>query len=207
MTPALGYGAHLEQWLTGSPSSTIRACSNLASNYMHLAFSLFKVAFYSCWRNISPDGRKQISETFLSILASNENYEAVAKEILELIFFMMKMNPPMVIPRQEIAKACLNYGYDDFALCLQQNEIFSEKTIGMKTVLQLIDTFIAIGEWNNAHAIWKHYSSSMPAINRPEAVAKLRLWDKVMPIYQEKFIRGNTDAFTGLIKSLSSMAK
>ena len=77
----------------------------------------------------------------------------------------------------------------------------------MKTVLQLIDTFIAIGEWNNAHAIWKHYSSSMPAINRPETVAKLRLWDKVMPIYQEKFKRGNTDAFTGLIKSLSSMAK
>ena len=120
---------------------------------------------------------------------------------------MMKMNSPMVIPRQEIAKACLNYGYDAFALCLQQNEIFSEKTIGTKTVLQLIDTFIAIGEWNNAHAIWKHYSSSMPSINRPETVAKLRLWDKVMPIYQEKFKRGNTDAFTGLIKSLSSMAK
>ena len=47
----------------------------------------------------------------------------------------------------------------------------------------------------------------MPAINRPETVAKLRLWDKVMPIYKEKFKRSNTDAFTGIIKSLSSMAK
>ena len=53
-----------------------------------------------------------MSETFLSILASNENYEAVAKEILELIFFMMKMNQPIVIPLQEIAKACLNYTHN-----------------------------------------------------------------------------------------------
>ncbi|EAY01129.1 PIKK family atypical protein kinase [Trichomonas vaginalis G3] len=216
MSPALGYGIHLEQWLhsfilttiSGNPSPCIRACSTLASNHRPLAFALFRIAFYTCWKQISSEGRKQISETFLSILVAQENYESVVKELLELIFFMRKMDPPMNIPAQDIARACLRYGYDAFALYLQQNEMYSEKIVKPRTVLQLIEVYIQIGEWDNAHAIWKLYSTKIQAINKPETQAKLRLWDRVIPIYKEKFKRGDkSNSFRGLVKSLASMAR
>ena len=215
MTPAFGLGRHLEQWLhsfilttiNGSPCNCIRACANLASNYRPLAYSLFKIAFFTCWVKLSEEGKKHICDTFLSILVAPENYETVAHEILDLIFFMRKVDSTMCISSQDIVKSCLRYGYDAFALSLHQTDIYSGKRVGQTTVLQLIDVYVQLGEWQNANAVWKEFSSKMGALNRPETISKLRLWDKVMPIFKEKFKSGDTSAFTGLSKSLASMAE
>ena len=215
LTPALGYSSQLEQWLhsfvlttiTNNPNTAIRTCSTLASNYRPLAFALFKIAFFTCWKEISEEGKNQISETFQSILTSTENYAPVAKELLNLIFFMRKMNPPISIPSQEIAKACLRYGYDAFALFLQQTKMFNDKTVTPKSVIQLIDIYIAIGEWHNANAVWKKYSNSVPSIKRPETLSKLKMWDEALPKYRERYEKGCTEDFPNVIKSLSLVAQ
>lgn len=212
--PALGVSKHVEQWLHSfiltvintSPSESIRACSALASTHRPLAIKLFSVAFFTCWKQISDSGRKQIVDTFTSILSSNENYEGTAKEILNVVFFMRKMDPPLTIPTSEIVKACKLYGRDALALLIQQDVIY-EKGVTPTSIENLIDIYVNMGQWDNANAAWEHIGPKLQSDRQPETLSKLHMWDKVRPIYSEMFHNNHdTSALPGLAKSLAAMS-
>ncbi|EAX92448.1 PIKK family atypical protein kinase [Trichomonas vaginalis G3] len=216
MTPAVGYSRHLEQWLHSfvlttiaySPLQCIRVCSSIASTYRPLAMSLFKVAFLSCWKQFGENGRKQTESTFLSLINAPENYDNVVREILDLVFFMSKMDIPINIPAQDICKACIRYGYNSLALYILQHELYNEPSPDIiKTVSLLIDGYMETGEWNNAIAVWKEYMPKVAALSRPETVSKLRIWDRIMPYFNDKFHKGDVSVFPSLVKSLAGMAR
>ncbi|KAI5538810.1 protein serine/threonine kinase protein [Trichomonas vaginalis G3] len=214
ITPTLGYGRHLEQWLhsfmivciNSSPNEDIRCCTTLATNYQPLAMMLFKIAFFSCWKKLSQQGKSVITNTFHSLLIATENYEVVTNEIMDLIFFMSKFED-MKIPLKHLVSSALRYGSNAFALCIQQDAI-QRGVIKKKMAKMLIDTFINLGEWNNAIAVWKQYSSMIPNANKEDFLSKLHMWDVALPIYEQKYKQSkNPNSFNGYIKSLSNLGQ
>jgi hypothetical protein len=99
MAPSLGSGRHLEQWLrtfvlatiSNSPADCIRACTTLATSHYPLAMQLFNSAFLSCWAQVSEKGRSQITSSFRDLLLAAGPYEPVAREVLNLLVFMHKI--------------------------------------------------------------------------------------------------------------------
>ena len=214
-TPALGYGRHLEQWLhsfiitciSSSPNDQIRACTTLATSYYPLAMWLFKIAFFSCWQMISPNGRTSITNSFHGLLVATENYETVATEILDLIFFMSKFECRMDLPIKDLASAALRYGCNAFALCLQQTG-FQEGQVNAESVLSLIDIYSKLGNWDDAVAVWEMYSQQIPVASRQSLLVKLHMWDKVLPSFKAKFEKmKDPESFNGLVKSYSHLAQ
>ena len=214
MTPALGYGRHLEQWLhslvinciSSSPNGAIRACTTVATTYHPLAINLFKIAFFSCWEKISENGKETIATSFRGIITASENYESVAHEILDLVFFMNKLGIKMNISSKDLANAALRYGCSAFALSLQEGA-FSAGHQRAEIVNAIIDTYIKLGDWDSAIGIWKKCSSKGNVLNRPEILTKLRMWDQVMPHYKQKFEKTQDPAaFAGLIESEAALS-
>jgi hypothetical protein len=129
MTPSLGLGRHLEQWLrtfvlatiSNSPADCIRACTTLVTSRYPLAMKIFTPAFLSCWNQMKEKGRQRITKSFREWINAQENYEAVAREILNLLVFMHKIEQPIGIPPGELVKSCLRYGSIALALRLQED--------------------------------------------------------------------------------------
>ena len=213
-SPALGYRRHLEQWLhsfivscvSSSPNEAIRACTTLATSHYPFAMLIFKIAFFSCWQKISPSGRINIASAFHGLLIATENYESVVVHLLDLIFFMSKFECKMNIPVKDMASAALRYGFNAFALCLQQTA-FQEGQINSDNVLSLIDIYVKLGYWDDAIAVWKRFSAQVPATLRQDLLVKLHMWDKVLPQYKQRFSKMNDPvSFSGLVKSYSNLA-
>lgn len=108
--PNLGHGKHVEQWLqnfiialiSNSPSESIRACATLAISHQPLVYDLFNSAFHSCWNILQDKTKAIICESFKAILCATENYETVAREIIDLLVFMHMIQKPLEIGRAHV---------------------------------------------------------------------------------------------------------
>ena len=210
--PLLGPGKHIDQWLhefiiaciSNSPSDTIRTCTTLASSYHPLMRSLFMIAFFSCLQKMSEEGRKKISHSFYELLVASDGYDLVVKDIMELVFFISKYDSWVHIPTKELIKAAIKHGSNAFALCLQENFIKRGNT--SESVLELIDIYTKLGDWVEAVGVWNVYSPKVPSINKIDILVKLKMWDNVLPSYQQKFERQkDINSFKGLIKADSHL--
>lgn len=214
MTPNLGLERHLEQWLrsfvlcviSNSPSEAIRACTTLATSLQPLAMKLFNPAFLSCWREMTEKGRQQLISSFRELLLASENYETVARTILNLIFFMDKTEQPLTIPEHDIVKACMRYGGVALALQLQQKhcEQFPDDVDNIKV---LIDIYIQLGDWVNAVGVWKKVNMKSGSMSSVDELSRLQMWEEVQPRYAKRFAQTHEfESFNGLVRSLSAMA-
>ena len=209
-TPLLGASRHLEQWLqsfmitciSSSPNDQIRSCTALATSYHPLAKWLFKIAFFSCWNKLSDQAKHSVQKTLYSLLFATENYETVAHDIMELIFFMNKFDCWNTEQTKELVNAALKYGFNAFALCLQEGHVEENG----ECIITLIETFIKLGERTNAVSIWEAYIKRISNLNKQEILSKLHKWDLVLPVLQQKFSKQkDVVSFTGLIKSMSHL--
>lgn len=217
MTPNLGLGRHLEEWLRGlmlavianSPSPAIRACTSLATSHYPLAQKLFNPAFFSCWKAMEEKGakdRQQIVDSFRELLMAKENYETVARDIINLLVYMNRIEHPLAIPTSDLVASCMRYGGTAFALHLQE-EAMDAKLSDVNAISTLISIYVQLGDWDNAVGVWKQSQRVSSSLNKTEVLASLRMWDQVRGTYKTRFQRSKDfDSFVGLSKSLAAMA-
>ncbi|EAX94604.1 PIKK family atypical protein kinase [Trichomonas vaginalis G3] len=213
MTPALGHGRHLEEWLhsfiisciSSSPSKQIRVCTNLATNYHKLAIALFKIAFFSCWQEINESGRQTITSSFHEILLTSDAQDRVASTIMDLIFFMSKFENPIKLPVKDLTFSALRFGSNAFALCLLQDSFNNDTTVDPGScVVQLIDTYLSLGDWDNAAGVWTLYKTKTPGLEINDTMAKLKMWDQVLPLYKRKYEQyKDNQSLSGMIRTMS----
>lgn len=215
LTPNLGLGRHLEDWLwcfivaciENSPSASIRACTILASSDFGLATKLFNSAFLSCWMHLCSDAREQVTTSLREILVARENYETVARVILNLLMFMDKLECRLEIKPEELVAASIRYGGIAYALHIQQL-IYDNYPNDLRVIGTLIDIFVKLGDWASAVGVWNKCKLKDPSLNRIEVLVRLKMWDQVEPAYREHFDRFHDfESFLGLSQSLSAMAK
>lgn len=213
LSPTLGQKRRIQQWLhsfiitviASSPSSSIRACSTIATNYQPLSMWIFKIAFFSCWKLMTNKGRSIVSNCLRGVLLSNDNFDSVVNAIIDLVFFMQKFEPPLSIPVSDLLSCCQRYGCDAFGLHLQQSLINESES--NTAVLAIIDLFVRIGDWDNAIGMWKKYSSNGEELYKPEVLSKLSMWDKVQPQYEAQYKNTkDLNSLQGLTRSLAAMA-
>ena len=218
-------GRHPESWLnsfiicviSSSPSPSIKACTSLATSYRPLAKKLLNVAFLSIWRKLKLDARVYISNIFKQLLFTLDSNESIALDIINLIVFMDKVEQPMHIPETDLVSVCLRYGNMAYALKLQQSLFekkqnspsFSVYDVNIAQIINnLIDIFVHIGQWQNALGVWEKCKSLNEYFNKPEVLAKLRMWDQVEPICREAFEKTHSfESYNGLVESLAALSK
>ena len=214
-------GPRLEQWMrsfvlaliANSPSAPIRATINLATTYYPLAQTLFKAAFFSCWRVMSDNGKHQICQFFQGVLNSEENFETVARDLLSLLVFMDRIEQPLEIPKPDVVRAAVRYGSVAFALRLldRPSDHQSSDPMAYKDddISVMIDLLVQLGDWQSAIGVWhrsrlRHWQSS----ENTEIMAKLQLWDLVEPIYAKNFNDNNDfESFRGLTETYAALGK
>lgn len=217
MTPNLGREKHLEQWLfsfvvnviSNSPSASIRACTSLATNYPSFAYQLFCIAFFSCWKLMSEEGKGQITKSFSDLLSASGTYDTVIREIIKLLVFMDKVEMPIDIDLNIVVNACIRYGGTAYALHLVTQK-FEDKPDDFELLSMIIDLYTKLGSWPNATGLWSKAKMKYASFNNAEMLSKLRMWDQVEPLYRGKIARSREldfDSFMGLTQSLAALAK
>ena len=214
-TPNLGLGRHLEDWLRcfivtcigNSPSDAIRACTILAASDFELATKLFNAAFLSCWMKLSAYAKCLVTESLREILIARENYETVARVIINLLVFMDKVGQMLTIPPKELVSASIRYGGIAYALHIQEM-FYDTYPNDLKVIGTLIDIYVKLGNWSSAVGLWNKCKLKDPSLNRVEVLVRLNMWDQVEPVYREHFEQFHDfESFLGLSKSLSALAK
>ena len=213
--PIMGATRHLELWLRNfihtivshSPSPAICACSNLVSSYTPLGSALFKPAFLSCWAKIKENGKYQICNSFVQLLISDENYESLANELIDLIVYMHQYGEPLPINPQIIIQVCLRYGIISYALKLTQDLIESSHSQpDYEIISNLIEIFAQANKWSDAMCIWERYK--MKDKMSLDILTRLKLWNVAEPIFREQFeVNGDLNAFRGFAECLASQFK
>ena len=216
-TPTTGQDRHMDQWIrslilaciSNSPIDQMRACTTLATSYHPLALKLFNVAFLSCWKETSPEGRETIVTSIRDILKTNDNYEPVMNEILGLLVFMDKIEQPLQIEPEIIVQASLKFGYIAYALHIQQGLL--DKTPQNTAVIgQLVEILVQMKNWPDAIGVWENSQQKAfnnSSLNKAEVLSRLRFWDQVESIYRSKFNKSKDfQSFVNLTQALSEMA-
>ena len=98
---------------------------------------------------MSDQGKRQIASFFALLLDASENYETIARAIINLIAYMDKTENPIPIPKEKLVASCLRYGCVPYALKIQQH-IFDSNAIEEDGIGQLIDIFVKLGDFSNA---------------------------------------------------------
>ena len=210
-------GPKLEQWLrsfilaliANSPSAPIRATINLATTYYPLAQTLFKAAFFSCWRVMSHNGKHQICQFFKGVLNSDENFETVARDLLSLLVFMDRIEQPLDIPRPDVVRAAVRYGSVAFALRLLDRPSEATTVSHDDDLAVMIDLLVQLGDWQSAIGVWQRsrLRQGTKQKNR-EIIAKLHMWDLVEPMYLRNFTETKGfESFRGLTETYASLGK
>lgn len=212
-TPSYGGERYMEQWLrsfklsvvANSPSEQVRLCAALAGSYTQLAKDLFKIAFLWCWNSISTRGRVQISKSLIQMLLGPHVLDSVAREIIDLLMFMKKVNQPLIISREEIIAACMKYGNVAFALMLITEHIREVGRINEESMSDLVEIYSQLNIWPNATWIWKKNKAEKDNV---DVLRRLKLWDRIEPRYRHVYEQTKDfSAFRLLSESLNSLAK
>lgn len=218
MSPNLGVGKHLENWLvafivtliSSSPIDSIRACERVANSYPPFASDLVTIAFYSCWQKISETGKELITTSFRELLLAKENYENVARAIFKILVFMHKVGQPISIPFKDIIEPAKRYGAIPFAIKLAQEDLDRHGgVVDPELLSELIDIYLQICNWTNAVAVWKMCPSTSNLANHTTLYKQLKMWDHVADEYKKILAtqQGNPHPLIGLVESLSELKK
>jgi hypothetical protein len=65
---------------------------------------------------LSDDGKQHLTKFIQGLLNATENYETVARPILNLLVFMDRTEQPLRIPDKELIEASIRYGAPAYAL-------------------------------------------------------------------------------------------
>ncbi|KAK8900470.1 hypothetical protein M9Y10_002797 [Tritrichomonas musculus] len=212
---SIGTGYNLEHWfrsfiitmISNSPSQAIRTCSTLVTAYYPLAYQLFRTAFLSCWLKIKERGRGQICTTFMQLLSSNENYEAVARELINLFVYLHQFGEKLPVDSNKLIKACLRYGNVSFALKLISEQMDEMQSPDSTLISTLIEAYVQASQWSDALYICDTFQNQFKLVSL-ENLMKLKKWTVAEEIFKKQLEENHDlNAFRGMAECLASQAK
>lgn len=214
VTPNLGLVRHLESWMNSliltvianSPSKAIRASQTIASESPQLARKLFNPAFLSCWMKMSLRSQQIVANSFHELLLADERYDSVARDVLNILVFMDKIERPIEINSRDVINSSIRYGCYTYALKLLER--IENPT--SDDVIKMIEVYLQLGNWISAFAVWKKYvnNQNMSELSKTELFTKLRMWDHAeIPFKKQYKSSRDQESFSGLLETLSKLSK
>lgn len=215
VTPNLGLVRHLESWMnslmltviSNSPSSVIRACQTVANSCPTLAKKLLNPAFYSCWNKMDKSGRDIVARSFSELLLAQDRYDSVARDVLNILVFMDKIESPIEITPRDVITASIRYGCYTYALKLLERIENPTKD----DVINMIDVYLQLGNWFSAYAVYQKYLQDYKSseIDDTSLFRKLHKWDKSASLFKQQNQQGDNspETLAGLLESLSNLSQ
>ena len=197
---------HIHVWIknvvkfmiTRSPSTSVRALSDLVNMKMKFLIRIFPVAFLSCWNSANESDREYFSKIINYALKEHQN-------IHHIFFDIIKIADKSLFPINiDILKVLQNSKSNQDTLYFIQKQYLSDphNEILLKA---MIDTSIKMGRFSTARGLLKGIESKLILAN-PLDIAKwngeLGDWDKALFIYKK-----HNAGLPYILKSLEAMSK
>ncbi|KAH8263388.1 hypothetical protein KR044_008014 [Drosophila immigrans] len=178
--------------LKESPSHALRACCVLAQDYDTLLRDLFNAAFISCWTELSPEHKHELTQSLIQALQITDMPE-ITQTILNLAEFMEHCDrDPIPIETQLLgtrAMACRAYAkalrYKEEEFVLRQDAHVFESLILINNKLQQREA---------AEGLLTTYRNTANELNvQGRWYEKLHNWDQALRHYQYNLSMDNQD--------------
>ncbi|KAM8716149.1 hypothetical protein ACLKA7_003090 [Drosophila subpalustris] len=178
--------------LKESPSHALRACCVLAQDYDTLLRDLFNAAFISCWTELSPEHKHELTQSLIQALQITDMPE-ITQTILNLAEFMEHCDrDPIPIETQLLgtrAMACRAYAK---ALRYKEEEFVQRQDAHVFESLILINNKLQQRE--AAEGLLTTYRNTANELNvQGRWYEKLHNWDQALLHYKNNLMAGTTD--------------
>ncbi|KAH8412631.1 hypothetical protein KR009_003909 [Drosophila setifemur] len=178
--------------LKESPSHALRACRSLAQEYDTLLRDLFNAAFISCWTELSPDLKRELTQSLIQALQVTDMPE-ITQTILNLAEFMEHCDrDPIPIETKLLgtrAMACRAYAkalrYKEAEFMLREDPQVFESLILINNKLQQREA---------AEGLLTTYRNAANELNvQGRWYEKLHNWDQALEHYERNLKTDSSD--------------
>ncbi|XP_002042098.2 serine/threonine-protein kinase Tor [Drosophila sechellia] len=178
--------------LKESPSHALRACRSLAQEYDTLLRDLFNAAFISCWTELSPDLKNELTQSLIQALQVTDMPE-ITQTILNLAEFMEHCDrDPIPIETKLLgtrAMACRAYAkalrYKEEEFLLREDSQVFESLILINNKLQQREA---------AEGLLTRYRNAANELNvQGRWYEKLHNWDEALEHYERNLKTNSSD--------------
>ncbi|XP_043640413.1 serine/threonine-protein kinase Tor-like [Drosophila teissieri] len=178
--------------LKESPSHALRACRSLAQEYDTLLRDLFNAAFISCWTELSPDLKNELTQSLIQALQVTDMPE-ITQTILNLAEFMEHCDrDPIPIETKLLgtrAMACRAYAkalrYKEEEFLLREDSQVFESLILINNKLQQREA---------AEGLLTTYRNAANELNvQGRWYEKLHNWDQALEHYERNLKTDSSD--------------
>nr|NP_524891.1 mechanistic target of rapamycin, isoform A [Drosophila melanogaster]Q9VK45.1 RecName: Full=Serine/threonine-protein kinase mTor; AltName: Full=Target of rapamycin; AltName: Full=mechanistic Target of rapamycin [Drosophila melanogaster]AAF53237.1 mechanistic target of rapamycin, isoform A [Drosophila melanogaster]CCB63099.1 target for rapamycin [Drosophila melanogaster]CCB63100.1 target for rapamycin [Drosophila melanogaster]CCB63101.1 target for rapamycin [Drosophila melanogaster]CCB63102. len=178
--------------LKESPSHALRACRSLAQEYDTLLRDLFNAAFISCWTELSPDLKNELTQSLIQALQVTDMPE-ITQTILNLAEFMEHCDrDPIPIETKLLgtrAMACRAYAkalrYKEEEFLLREDSQVFESLILINNKLQQREA---------AEGLLTRYRNAANELNvQGRWYEKLHNWDEALEHYERNLKTDSSD--------------
>ncbi|XP_016968569.1 serine/threonine-protein kinase Tor [Drosophila biarmipes] len=178
--------------LKESPSHALRACRSLAQEYDTLLRDLFNAAFISCWTELSPDLKSELTQSLIQALQVTDMPE-ITQTILNLAEFMEHCDrDPIPIETKLLgtrAMACRAYAkalrYKEEEFLLREDPQVFESLILINNKLQQREA---------AEGLLTTYRNAANELNvQGRWYEKLHNWDQALEHYERNLSSDSSD--------------
>ncbi|XP_016932710.3 serine/threonine-protein kinase mTor [Drosophila suzukii] len=178
--------------LKESPSHALRACRSLAQEYDTLLRDLFNAAFISCWTELSPDLKSELTQSLIQALQVTDMPE-ITQTILNLAEFMEHCDrDPIPIETKLLgtrAMACRAYAkalrYKEEEFLLREDPQVFESLILINNKLQQREA---------AEGLLTTYRNAANELNvQGRWYEKLHNWDQALEHYERNLETDSSD--------------
>ncbi|KAL9903155.1 serine/threonine-protein kinase Tor [Glossina fuscipes fuscipes] len=202
--------------LRESRSHALRACRVLAEDYDKLLRDLFNAAFISCWTELSPEHKNELTQSLIQALQVTDMPE-ITQTILNLAEFMehCDKDPILIDPKLlgTRAMACRAYAK---ALRYKEEEFMTHKDPHVFESLILINNKLQQKE--AAEGLLTTYRNAVGSENsrfkdelkvQGRWYEKLHNWDQALIYYQRNLRQDSTDmeSHLGYLRCLESLGQ
>ncbi|KAJ2511553.1 phosphatidylinositol kinase- protein kinase tor1, partial [Coemansia sp. RSA 1939] len=193
--------------LQQSPSSSLRACYNLAIKNPQLISQLFNVAFVSCWTCMTSQYQMDLVKS-LEMVASNQSVPLeLLQTILDLADFMERDKRQLPIDIKVIS----SYAARSNALAKEIRHKEAEWMLEQsdEAIDRLIELNQSLGLDDEAVGLLNYVSKDKPDTkNNVEWCMRLKRWDEALAIYQRQELHSgpSNSNLLGQIRCLFEMS-
>ncbi|BFF94581.1 serine/threonine-protein kinase Tor [Drosophila madeirensis] len=178
--------------LKESPSHALRACCSLAQEYDTLLRDLFNAAFISCWTELSPEHKHELTQSLIQALQVTDMPE-ITQTILNLAEFMEHCDrDPIPIETNLLgtrAMACRAYAK---ALRYKEEEFLLKEEASVFESLILINNKLQQRE--AAEGLLTTYRNAANELNvQGRWYEKLHNWDQALEHYERNLQTDSSD--------------
>ncbi|PRT55035.1 Serine/threonine-protein kinase TOR2 [Wickerhamiella sorbophila] len=195
------------EFLKGSPSPALKACSNIATISTSLARDLFNPSFYTVWANLSENYKEDLIGNIQNAMASSNIPPEILQTLLTLAEFMERDDQPLPLtPRVLASYAQKCHAY---AKALHYKELDFINDPSASTIESLISINNQLQQSDAAIGILKHAQNNHSLQLKETWYEKLGRWEDALAAYRarEKLEPDSMDVVMGKMRCLHALGE